>query len=41
MEYCNALPLLFVAFEIQMDPTGKSQVERVYTFYLCERGVSG
>lgn len=41
VEYCNALPLLFVAFEIQMDPTGKSQVERVYTFYLCERGVSG
>lgn len=40
MEYCNALLLLLVAFEIQLDPTGKSQVGTVYRFYLCEGGVS-
>lgn len=40
MEYCSSLLLLLVALEIQMDPTGKSQVGRVYRLYLCERGVS-
>lgn len=40
VEYCNALPLLLVAFEIEMDPTGKSQVGRIYRFHLCKKGVS-
>lgn len=41
MDYCNALLLLLVAFEIQVDPTGKSKVGRVYRFYLYERACLG